>query len=389
MRTQYDYSQLAHERRAAAYGEEIATSLGLSFSDSSLLKKAIDRELNLNLRMSGPGLSRLVEEMGLGMLPEPVPSYFPSEFGPIAELVRHFDQEMEFAAYDDVLLEDRLQNAAFDPYSNPAIAFVLPKLRRCSKQDLIQLVPKLPVFPGYVLEVIRQLRREDVSVERILKLASQDQVLATGLIACANSAANSPTREITNLVHAVTYIGTDRAAMIVTALALKPFIFTAGSGDLWAHSLRSAAAAEALSEHCNLPKADAFLLGLVHDIGRLLLTLIPPQASAARRRLVNNGCETAIAELVVCGTDHAGAGALVLDHWRFPAAYVEAVRFHHEPQATDSKLAALLYLVEFWTESNEDPASQVRLNAALERLSLSEIFVTKMRVPKATSPFLV
>jgi len=65
------------------------------------------------------------------------------------------------------------------------------------------------------------------------------------------------------------------------------------------------------------------------------------------------------------------------------------VRFHHEPQATDSKLAALLYLVEFWTESNEDPASQVRLNAALERLSLSEIFVTKMRVPKATSPFLV
>jgi HD-like signal output (HDOD) protein len=196
-------------------------------------------------------------------------------------------------------------------------------------------------------------------------------------------------RKITNLVHAVAYIGTDRAAMIMTALALKPFIFSAGSGDLWAHSLRSAAAAEALSEHCNVPKADAFLLGLMHDIGRLLLTLIPPQAAAAHRRLVNNGCETAIAELLVCGTDHAGAGALVLDHWRFPSPYVEAVRFHHEPQATDSKLAALLYLVEFWTESNEDPASQVRLNAALERLSLSKTFVTTMRLPKSHSPILM
>ena len=124
----------------------------------------------------------------------------------------------------------------------------------------------------------------------------------------------------------------------------------------------------------------------MHDIGRLLLNIAPPHVNAARKRLENNGCESQIAELLVCGTDHAGAGALVLDHWNFPLSFVEAVRFHHEPQATDSKLAALLYVVEFWAESNEDPASQVRLNIALERLNLSQDFVTQMRLKRPPMP---
>lgn len=297
-----------------------------------------------------------------------------------AELVRQFDQEVEFAAYTDTLLEDRLQGGLFDAEANPAVAFVLPRLRRCSKEELISWAPKLPVFPASLLELLRELRREDTSIHKLVELASRDQVLAGNLMACANSAAYSSTRELTNLGHAVAYIGTDRAAMILTALALKPFILTAGTVDLWLHALQAAAVAEELSKHCSLPKADAFLLGLMHDIGRLLLNAAPPHVSAARRRLVNNGCESVIAEVLVCGTDHAGAGALVLDYWNFPLAFVEAVRFHHEPQATDSKLAALLYLVEFWTESNEDPTSQVRLNIALEQLGLSQSFVTQMRL---------
>jgi HD-like signal output (HDOD) protein len=215
----------------------------------------------------------------------------------------------------------------------------------------------------------------------VVALASKDQVLAGGIIACANSPAYSSIREITNLGHAVAYIGTDQAATILTALALRPFILGAGKASLWAHALESAAAAEALSQLCDIPKADAYLLGLMHDIGRLLLNSLPQHVAAASKRLTNNGCETAIAELLVCGTDHAGAGALVLQHWNFPSEYIEAVRFHHEPQATDSKLAALLYLVEFWSDSNEDPASASRLHVALERLKISQESVIKMRLP--------
>jgi HD-like signal output (HDOD) protein len=82
--------------------------------------------------------------------------------------------------------------------------------------------------------------------------------------------------------------------------------------------------------------------------------------------------------------DHAGAGALVLEQWKLPEAYAEALRFHHEPHLTASKLAALLYLVEFWTASEEDPASQARLNAALDRVGLTLDSVMRLRLPTSS-----
>jgi HD-like signal output (HDOD) protein len=132
-----------------------------------------------------------------------------------------------------------------------------------------------------------------------------------------------------------------------------------------------------------LSQCDAYVLGLMHDVGRLLLDLVPASVAASRDRLVQNGCEISIAELLTCGIDHAEAGALVLRHWGLPDAYIEAIRFHHQPQATDSNLAALLYLVEFWTESREDPASNVRLRAALNRLDLDITEILRMRTKKS------
>ena len=372
--------------RAEAYCHEIAASLRLSSVNARRLRHAITENSPLNLKTLKPGLSRMKEDLGLGVLDEPDASRPVSDLDGIAELVRMFDQELEFSAYTDTLLEDQLCVGNSDVEGNPAVKFVLPKLRRSSKEDLIRLIPKLPVFPGNILELLRELRGGNPSIRKLVEFASRDQVLAGNLISCANSAAYSSARELTNLGHAITYIGTERAAMILTALAMKPFIVGSGTVDLWRHALEAAAAAEELSKHCNLPTADSFLLGLMHDIGRLLLNIAPPHVNAARKRLEKNGCESQIAELLVCGTDHAGAGALVLDHWNFPLSFVEAVRFHHEPQATDSKLAALLYVVEFWAESNEDPASQVRLSIALERLSLSQDFVTQMRLKRPPMP---
>ena len=376
----------AHNTRAEAYCHEIAASLGLSSVNTRRLKHAITESSHLNLKSLKPGLSRMKEHLGLDVLEEPASSRLVSELDRIAELVRIFDQELEFSAYTDTLLEDQLGAINSDVEGNPAVKFVLPKLRRSSKEDLIRLIPKLPVFPGNILELLRELRDGNPSIRKLVEFASRDQVFAGNLISCANSAAYSSARELTNLGHAVAYIGTERAAMILTALAMKPFIVGSGTVDLWRHALEAAAAAEELSKHCNLPNTDSFLLGLMHDIGRLLLNIAPPHVNAARKRLEKNGCESQIAELLVCGTDHAGAGALVLDHWNFPLSFVEAVRFHHEPQATDSKLAALLYVVEFWAESNEDPASQVRLSIALERLGLSQDFVTQMRLKRPPMP---
>src|SRR5688572_28331691 len=118
---------LADNTRAEAYCHEIAASLGLSSVNTRRLKHAITERSNLNLKTLKPGLSRMKEDLGLGVLEEPAPSLPVSDLDRIAELVRIFDQELEFSAYTDTLLEDQLCVGNSDVEGNPAVKFVLPK----------------------------------------------------------------------------------------------------------------------------------------------------------------------------------------------------------------------------------------------------------------------
>jgi HD-like signal output (HDOD) protein len=89
-------------------------------------------------------------------------------------------------------------------------------------------------------------------------------------------------------------------------------------------------------------------------------------------RLISKGCQPAAAESVRCGFDHAEAGAEVLAHWKFEPELIEAVRYHHQPDRSNSAMCSILYLTEFWTDSEEDLPSNSRLTAALQRSLPSE-----------------
>ena len=64
-------------------------------------------------------------------------------------------------------------------------------------------------------------------------------------------------------------------------------------------------------------------------------------------------------------------GASALERWRFPPHLVEAVRFHHKPEQTESPLAAVLYLMERSINPQEAPPSLARSKAAMDRLRLN------------------
>jgi HD-like signal output (HDOD) protein len=98
---------------------------------------------------------------------------------------------------------------------------------------------------------------------------------------------------------------------------------------------------------------------------------MPTELNSSLDRLIVKGCESAVAEVVVCGFDHAEAGADVLRHWQFSDELITAVRFHHLPDRTQSRMAALLYLTEFWTDSEEDIPSNARLDLAFERVGIT------------------
>lgn len=156
------------------------------------------------------------------------------------------------------------------------------------------------------------------------------------------------------------------------ASVFQPLFGSASLRDLWRHSLTVAQLTERVALlSARIDPQEAFLAGLVHDIGRLALQKVRHEYVADYQRLTGRGCEPVFAEMVLCGFDHGAIGAEVLRCWSFPEHLIEAVGQHHRPEFGDSLLAAAIYLAEACSGAREDLASEVRVELAEDRLGIA------------------
>ncbi|MEI9973617.1 MAG: HDOD domain-containing protein [Ignavibacteriota bacterium] len=141
------------------------------------------------------------------------------------------------------------------------------------------------------------------------------------------------------------------------SLAVKPILFQPKPETLWPHSVAVAELAEQLA--CvagGVDPGEAYLAGLLHDVGRIALREAALYDAARVQGLVESGCPATYAEELILRTDHAELGAQIAREWRLPEPLAVAIRQHHHPEATNSRLAHVLYLAEYLSNSNEDPA---------------------------------
>jgi HD-like signal output (HDOD) protein len=192
------------------------------------------------------------------------------------------------------------------------------------------------------------------------------------LLRVANSPFFCSRQPIRTIARAITHLGIEMTANVLLASTLQPFFSSPKMRSIWKHSLRAADVARRIASLTrDIDPGEAFVVGLVHDIGKLLIALLPPEAQAPVDRACSAGCQASASELVFLGFDHAAVGGDVLRHWNFSAEMADAVRVHHAPERSESSLACVLYLTEYWLDAEEDLASVARLQIALERTGLS------------------
>jgi putative nucleotidyltransferase with HDIG domain len=87
--------------------------------------------------------------------------------------------------------------------------------------------------------------------------------------------------------------------------------------------------------------------GLLHDVGKMVLTSVCPEAAAAAVAIAR-GQRVPVwqAEKQVLGFHHGSVGGALLRSWDMPVAVIDAVAFHHEPHLVDQRLAAIIYLAD-------------------------------------------
>ncbi len=382
-----------HSRRTAVLAREIAGRLRLGPGETEALFQAallhhLPREV-----LEARALDRLLADVRAGYPPRaasPVAGDVrlvlerlhggrcgdtASHLAQIVEAASFFDDRLEYLPFEPMNFEqivDELDWISRDGFHDPAVAATLAGLPQVRMEELAEQAHRLPVFPAVLLKCLDITADGDSSFSEIERIIAGDQVLAGRILQAANSSLHSPLRRIASIPQAISYIGIDACRKVLMAGAMQPLFGIAALPELWRHSLAVAQITERVAVLSGrIDPQEAFLAGLVHDVGRLALQRVRREHVASYQRLVEAGCEPVFAEMLLCGFEHGAAGAEVLRRWIFPGDLVEAVRQHHRPEAVDSLLAAALYLAEECSGSEEDRESDIRLQVAQERSGIS------------------
>jgi putative nucleotidyltransferase with HDIG domain len=367
----------AHCLRVAAAATQLSNRLHWSQDRQEALCQAARMHHRLAVSPDSRMLNRLILDVwGLPTtLTEDDGGPSSAEMARLLELCCFFVQRWEFIPYELCSFNeiiDELRFMASDGFFEESHVSGLMAVPSVSLDQVKQIVSKLPVFPAVALEAMKVAADPMASAARLEKLVTRDPVLAGEILKAANSPLRSPARPIRSIRQAVTYIGAHDTSRIVASAALRPLFESPLLEPLWIHSLELAKVAELLARLSGRGEPEeAFLAGLLHDIGRLALWKLPARVVRQYGMLIAQGCEPMFAETLLCGFDHCTAGREVAQYWYLEPRLAEAIAAHHNPERTSSELAHLLYLAEYWTNSQEDLPSLARLQHALRALNLT------------------
>ena len=219
--------------------------------------------------------------------------------------------------------------------------------------EYIRNAKSLPPAPRVLPELMQLLRKTDVDSSKVVDLVTFDPALTAKILQVCNSAVYAGVTQVADLHEALLRIGFTEVFRIVAsvigeqALSAAQSGYGIGRGELWEHSAVAAVAAQIVAEDRGLDPQQAFTAGLLHDIGKIVLTkaLEGSYEKIIEETEVNQG-SLIEAEKAVLGVDHAEVGGRLLAQWKFPEALVESVTYHHDPNSAPSypQLAACVYL---------------------------------------------
>jgi putative nucleotidyltransferase with HDIG domain len=204
---------------------------------------------------------------------------------------------------------------------------------------------ELPLLPGVALEITSAAAREDVDARSIAEMLKRDASLSAHVLRIVNSPVYSPRAQIVSLQQAVARVGAAKIREIALVIACRTGVFKAKGyereiDDVFRHSIATALFAQEIARLTRNNVENAFLCGLLHDVGRpVLLHAAVTLLRAARVRVERSAVLELVAEL------HESAGAALAKAWTLPETAVLALAKHHsanpELEAIPVRIVAL------------------------------------------------
>jgi HD-like signal output (HDOD) protein/CheY-like chemotaxis protein len=207
-------------------------------------------------------------------------------------------------------------------------------------KTLISQMKALPSLPILYQEIMAKLKQPNVQINEITGIITRDLGMTAKILQLANSAFYGTSNHVTDLNAAVSFIGLN----VITSLFLSVHIFSEfkdlriqgfSMDDLWKHSLDTATLANKISklEGADYSVAnDAFVAGMLHDSGRIVLAAnFPERYREAIAMARQEHCEISVAERMILKHAHSEVGGYMMSLWGLPTPVTDAVLYHHAP----------------------------------------------------------
>lgn len=193
----------------------------------------------------------------------------------------------------------------------------------------------LPSLPEVVCRLRKVLQNPNVTFEDVAAVANQDPAMAARLLQVANSPIYAGHKRAKNLKDAVARLGLGEVVNILQAVAMKSLFQSANPRineileQLWVHSICTAYANEIVANMLEMPNSqDFFMMGLLHDIGKLLILHLVRQGEESDRWKEGEITDAILKPFFAMR--HQDLGARLLENWQYPKTFLEVVRLHDD-----------------------------------------------------------
>lgn len=209
----------------------------------------------------------------------------------------------------------------------------------CVLKKLDEL-PELRPFPAMATKVLSAVNDANTSPSELTQLITCEPSIALRILKVANSPAYGFTREIHTVDQAVVILGNKAIRDLVLTVSTGD-LFAAGTGAeeareiLWNHSLACATVAGILATRTpDVSKDEAFLAGILHDVGKLVFYDVAPSEYTR----IDSGCNSQSiidSESDTFGINHQELGQRCSEEWGLPDEVHDVIGFHHSPAEAD------------------------------------------------------
>ncbi len=213
------------------------------------------------------------------------------------------------------------------------------------------LAARLPVMPQILVKLIDRCQRDKASMGELAKLISHDAGMTAKILSLASSAAYNRGSRKMSLMQSLNTLGIETIkTTVISESVFQTFSsFSRVRGpDLhrfWIHALKTAVIARELAKKMSYPHGEeAYLAGLLHDVGRLaLLSAAPLEYSS--NFMAQDDEHLCSVEVNLMGITHSEAGAWLIERWNLDSFMADSVLYHHEPVARLQSAHPLIRLV--------------------------------------------